>query len=837
MFTQKNRLHLRSLIINTSFLCCSISYLAMPVKAQVTSDNTTSSNVEQAENITEITGGERANNNLFHSFEQFSIPDGTEAIFKNATDIENIFTRVTGDDISNIDGILSSQGDANFFFINPNGIIFGENAQLNVGGSFLASTAESIEFEDGSQFSATNNNEPLLTVSFPVGLGFGSSPGSIEVNGNTSDIPLSENNVSSGLSVQSNKTLALVGGDINISGGTINTSNGRIELGSLKSDFVNFLKTENGFAFEFDDVADINLKNIVLDNSSTLKVSGERNGFIKIHGSNLNILGKSLVSNNSSGQIFLEFANKIVLDDQSKIVSEASNSSEGGADIFIETTKLSINNAAQIASITDGQTNAGNIVIKGISISLQDAILTQEGVESSSILSRTVEGSSGNAGNIIINTEELKADGGAKIQNDSFSSGNVGNINISASKLIEFSGSLSLGSNGAISALDSGNSPSTISSVATSEGNSGRIQVSTSNLSFSDGASIFSANFGSGASALVDINSNKINFSGTTGSGEVPSGVFVSTGGLMDGGSVFVNTQQISINNGATISARTFGNAKGGDININSKDSLIVNNQGIITAESLSTGDAGELKLSADSISLDNNSEISASTLSGEGGNINLNTDSLKLFGQSNITASAGGQGNGGNVTIDTEVLTGLENSDITANAIAGNGGNINIKSSYIIGLESRSQLTPFSDITASSELGIDGTVTINSPETNAEEDVIVAAEDVQQISPEEIRAFPCVNRYNEKVRVRDVGYGIPQSPYNFSYDEGFNLDDLGVEQQASEIVAPTIVAWKPGEPIVEPNAIKTLPDGRQFFVAIESTSPLEVNLCTRDRN
>jgi filamentous hemagglutinin family protein len=134
MFTQKNRLHLRSLIINTSFLCCSISYLAMPVKAQVTSDNTTSSNVEQAENITEITGGERANNNLFHSFEQFSIPDGTEAIFKNATDIENIFTRVTGDDISNIDGILSSQGDANFFFINPNGIIFGENAQLNVGG-------------------------------------------------------------------------------------------------------------------------------------------------------------------------------------------------------------------------------------------------------------------------------------------------------------------------------------------------------------------------------------------------------------------------------------------------------------------------------------------------------------------------------------------------------------------------------------------------------------------------------------------------------------------------------------------------------------------------------
>ncbi|NJO98729.1 MAG: filamentous hemagglutinin N-terminal domain-containing protein [Pleurocapsa sp. CRU_1_2] len=199
-----NRLYLRNLILNTSFIICSISYLAIPVKAQVTSDNTTSSNVEQVENVTQITGGEKAKNNLFHSFEQFSIPEGTEAMFKNATDIENIFTRITGDDISNINGILSTQGDANFFLINPNGIFFGENAQLNVGGSFIASTAESIEFEDGSKFS-TNDDEALLTVSFPIGLGFGSNPGSIEINGNQNKTTLSENDNLSGLSVQPQK--------------------------------------------------------------------------------------------------------------------------------------------------------------------------------------------------------------------------------------------------------------------------------------------------------------------------------------------------------------------------------------------------------------------------------------------------------------------------------------------------------------------------------------------------------------------------------------------------------------------------------------------------------
>ncbi|NJO98728.1 MAG: hypothetical protein HC764_24275, partial [Pleurocapsa sp. CRU_1_2] len=338
-----------------------------------------------------------------------------------------------------------------------------------------------------------------------------------------------------------------MGGDINISGGTINATNGRIELGSLNSDSVNFQKAEKGFTFDFDDVADVNLKNIVLDNLSALNVSGNRNGFIKIRSSALNILGESTISSNSSGEIALESTNSIVLDDQSKIVSEASNSSEKGASIFIETKKLSISNAAQIASITDGKSNAGNIVIKGISINLQDAIITPEGVESSSILTRTIEGSSGNAGNININTEELKASGGAKITSDSFSSGNAGNISISATKFIEFSGSLSLPSNVNISEVASSNSPALISSVAVNKGNSGRIKLSTNNLSFTNGASIFSANFGSGISALVEINSNKINFSGTASDGKVPSGIFVSTGGLMDGGSVFVNTQQISI--------------------------------------------------------------------------------------------------------------------------------------------------------------------------------------------------------------------------------------------------------------------------------------------------
>ena len=132
-----------------------------------------------------INGGERAGNNLFHSFEEFSVPAGMEAVFENATDIENIFTRVTGDSLSAIDGIISAQGGANLYLMNPNGIVFGTDASINVGGSFIATTADSIQFDNGEEFAATEaENDALINVKFPVALGFNQDPGcSITVNG------------------------------------------------------------------------------------------------------------------------------------------------------------------------------------------------------------------------------------------------------------------------------------------------------------------------------------------------------------------------------------------------------------------------------------------------------------------------------------------------------------------------------------------------------------------------------------------------------------------------------------------------------------------------------
>jgi filamentous hemagglutinin family protein len=158
------------------------AYLSLPGHAQIIPDNTLGNDASRVrsplgnqENLAEeIVGGARLNGNLFHSFSDFNINEGQQVYFVSPRGVDNIIGRVTGSQPSEILGTLGVDGSANLFLLNPNGIIFGPEAQLDIAGSFIASTADEFRFPDGSHFSATQpNSPPLLTVTLTPGLQLG----------------------------------------------------------------------------------------------------------------------------------------------------------------------------------------------------------------------------------------------------------------------------------------------------------------------------------------------------------------------------------------------------------------------------------------------------------------------------------------------------------------------------------------------------------------------------------------------------------------------------------------------------------------------------------------
>ncbi|OUC11682.1 MAG: filamentous hemagglutinin [Alkalinema sp. CACIAM 70d] len=676
--------------------------------AQVVPDGTLSTSVTNSNNLNfTIDGGGRSGGNLFHSFNQFSVPTGGSAFFNNALDVQNIFARVTGGTASNIDGLLKANGSANLFLLNPSGILFGPNAALNIGGSFLGTTASSIRFADGTELSAVNSGTPLLTMSAPIGLQMGNNPGTITVQntGHQLNFPINpfvsspdRSNNPPGLSVNAGSTLALVGGDIILEGGVLNAPSGHLELGSASSGIVNLNTATSRWNFDYGALQQFG--NIQLLQQSLADASGSPAGSIHFQGQNIHLVDGSaalLVNQGSgnSGDIRVNASGLLELRGigtagfpQSLLRSDNFGSGSGG-NIIVSAANLLLQAGGSLHGFNFGAGPGGNI-----SVAIQDLIQV-EGLSplsgfASSLNTQTA--GAGKSGDLTVVTKGLRVLGGAVLGNSTSGQGAGGNTTVQASEFIEIAGE------------DPQSLADSVIVVGTfSQANAGQLTINTPKLIVRDGGGIVDStvNSGNGGNLLINV-SESIEVSGVGAISGLPSRIGaraellappirqlfglpdVITGNI---GMLTLNTPALHITDGAIVG---------------------VDHQGI--------GNAGDLHIQAGVISLDQAGQIIATTNSGQGGNINLNVNQLlTLRHGSDITATAGGMGNGGNILINSPIILGLENSNIIANAVNGNGGNIQITTQGILGLKFRNQLTPENDITASSQFGVNGSVQVNT--------------------------------------------------------------------------------------------------------------------------
>ncbi|OYD95261.1 filamentous hemagglutinin [Nostoc sp. 'Peltigera membranacea cyanobiont' 210A] len=776
--------------------------------AQVTSDGALNTTVSQNGNNFIINNGTAAGSNLFHSFGQFSVPTGGSATFDliNTPNISTIFSRVTGGSVSNIDGLirtLNSSNPVSLFLLNPSGIVFGANAKLNIGGSFVGTTADSVVFADGFKFNATNATPPpLLTMSVPVGLQLGANAGTIQVQGPQTPNPLAK------LRVQTGQTLALVGSQIDMAGATLEAPDGRIELWGVQNAGITI---DNLAGWQLaSTVTTPNWGTISLQQSSALKTGGTDGGAIHIQGRGLTVQSSSIAASTVSGQgkgitvQTTEYVNVSGVSPSQGIFNAGlatSVSGNGGraGNITVETGRLQVSDGAGIRSTSTGNgSRSGDITIRAADVKLNPLSPASAGITG---IASLLNGGSGETGNLIIEAERIGVFNGGRIGTDMrVGTGIGGDITIHASESLEISGTSTNRNIGVTSGITS-----TIGLNANGQG--GNIAIDTGRLMLSKGGSISSAIGGIGRAGNIDIRATDVSVSDLAidANTRTLSGISVSIGEKASGqgGNINLQADRLSVFNGGQITSSSLGQGSAGSVNLRvndidvqgisqalpdgrilpstitassanaftagsvniTADSLRVRDGAEITVSNSGTGDAGNLNINARNIFLDNGASLRAEANGGSRGNIRLQaSDFLLLRHGSNIITNARGASTGGNIDISAGSIVAIpqENSDISANAVLGQGGNIQITTQGIFGLKFRPQLTPESDITASSQFGVSGTVQVNTigidPNSGLVELPVNVTDPSQQI------ATGCAGSEGSRFVATGRG-GVPQNP------------------------------------------------------------------------
>jgi filamentous hemagglutinin family protein len=900
------------------------------VKAQIVPDNTLGAEgsvVTPNVNINgipsdQIDGGATRGANLFHSFSQFNVGAGRGAYFTPPPEIENILTRVTGANRSEILGRLGVNGNANLFLINPNGIVFGSSASLDVQGSFLATTANAIKLGDAGLFSASQPaTSNLLSIS-PSALWFNAVAAQPIVNRSQAPSPINQPNSddgSPGLQVPVGQTLALVGGDVLLEGGRLTAAQGRIELGSVAGvGQVSLTFSGNRFVLGYDSINDFG--NILLSNGAFVDASGAGGGEVQIRGGRLemtqgsNIWADTLGAENG-GEVLVR-TTEVVVSESSRLRANVTDTGTGtGGDLTIDTGSLLVKGGAQVSASTFGEGNGGSLLITATD-SVEVIGTTADGQRRSGLFAQSV--TSGQAGDLRIDTGRLLVKGGADVVADIFGEGNGGRLQITATDSVEVIGATADGrffsglrtqshesgdagnltintgrllvSGGAqvsagtfgegngsslqITATDSvavigtradGRFPSGLFTASAGSGYAGDLTIETGRLLVQDGGQVGAGTFREGKGGNLQITAtDSVKLIGTTADGRFPSGLFTQSQGSGDAGDVLsIETGRLLVQGGAQVSAGTLGEGKGGSLLLTASESvevigtspngqrpsglftqsqgsgdagdvlridtgrLLVQDGAIISSRSTREGTAGNINITArDTLRADNGTIATSSEQSSAGG-ITITASNIRLFGDSDITTRVNsGAGNSGDINLKADSILAFDDSDILAYAENGTGGDITLNTPAFFGenyrpaprntnprtLERNNQVDVNADAAAAANSG-----TITRPDTSFIQNSLTELPE-NQIDTDSLLANSCIVRRNQPTQgsftITGSG-GLPQRPGDAQMSTFPTVDIETLPSDGTPTNTNPNRPWQKGDPIVEPQGVYRLPNGK----------------------
>jgi len=527
--------------------------------------------------------GQQIEGNLFHSFQKFNINTGESATFTGPDSVANILARVTGGNRSFIDGTLGSEiPNANLYLLNPSGILFGENARLDITGSFHTSTADEIRLGETGRFSATHPKHSLLISAPPQAYGFlDNRPASITIQG-------------SFIQTREGQSLSVIGGDLEFEDSTLYAPAGQINLAAVASKGEVIPSSSHMQMASFDKLGKITLSqssaerihntiNGIDTNIANIDVSSIEGGQVFIRAgqfiSNKGWLFADTFGGKTASHIDIAIDGEMQLTNKAKLTSDNLGDGQGGYLKVTTSEGLQLNNQSIISTNNFSIGTGGEIQINTPRLEMNLALI------------QSATAGSGNAGNIVINAQKIFLTERGFINASTKSAGQSGHINITATDEIAISNTSSISG----------------STAKKSSGQAGNIQLNTQHLNLEKEGEILNHSLGSGNAGSITLTANSAS--------------------LSDGTITTLATQ-----------------AGGGNIDIQVRDSLHIKNNSWITAEAKGIKPehkGGNLTIRKPKLFTLNHSDLRANAYAGNGGDIRIMTDYFIQSSDSAINASS----------------------------------------------------------------------------------------------------------------------------------------------------------------------------------------------------